>query len=261
MSKYSPITEFLKNQPAEKRDLIVSYDTLEEILGFMLPESAYKYQAWWGNEKNKNRSQAHFWMEAGWKVESVDFSKLRVRFKKVSGKFQYRKTSPNPHDQSKTEPPVLEIPPTGFVVKNMTGAGRRIVLVSCVKTKAERPLPAEKLYISDLFQKSSAYARHIGDNWFILSAKYGLLQQDQVIAPYEKTLKNMGVRERKTWADQVLSALVKIVSPGDEIVFLAGVRYREFLTQQLEDLGYRVSIPMEGLSFGNQLKWLKNRLG
>lgn len=46
MSKYSPITEFLINQPAEKQDLTVSYDTLEEILGFMLPESAYTHRAW-----------------------------------------------------------------------------------------------------------------------------------------------------------------------------------------------------------------------
>ena len=71
----------------------------------------------------------------------------------------------------------------------------------------------------------------------------------------------MGVGERKSWAKSVMSDLAKIVTPGDEVVFLAGVKYRENLIQPLEKMGCKISVPMEGLSFGNQLKWLKNQLG
>ena len=84
MSKYSPITEFLKNQPSDKRDLTVTYETLEKVLGFSLPKSAHTHRPWWANEKEGSHTQARAWMEAGWKVDSVDFSKLRVRFKRES---------------------------------------------------------------------------------------------------------------------------------------------------------------------------------
>lgn len=62
--------------------MTISFDTIERLIGDMLPESAYTHRAWWGNEKNKGRSQAKSWMEAGWKVDTVNFSKLWVRFKK-----------------------------------------------------------------------------------------------------------------------------------------------------------------------------------
>ncbi len=71
----------------------------------------------------------------------------------------------------------------------------------------------------------------------------------------------MGVGERKSWAKNVMSDLAKIVTPGSEVVFLAGVKYRENLIQPLKKMGSKISVPMEGLSFGNQLKWLKNQLG
>ena len=57
MSKYSSLTDFLRNQPQELSDITVSFTTLENQIGDKLPESAYTYPAWWGNEKNKNRSQ------------------------------------------------------------------------------------------------------------------------------------------------------------------------------------------------------------
>jgi len=261
MSKYSPISDFLNKQPPHIHDKTVSFDTLEDLIGDMLPESAYTYQAWWGNEKNKSRSQARSWMEAGWKVESVDLSKLQVRFRKVSGTRIKNKTAPIPLDQNKIEVPDEKPPTPGVINKRRSSGGKRIVLISCVKSKTTGPNPAQDLYISDLFQKSSAYAKLIGDSWYILSAKYGLLSPDQVIEPYEKTLNEMGVGERKSWAKSVMSDLAKIVTPGDEVVFLAGVKYRENLIQPLTKMGSKISVPMEGLSFGNQLKWLKNQLG
>ena len=261
MSKYSPITKFLQDQPSMISDLTVSFDTLEEILGFMLPESAYTHRTWWGNERNKNRSQARSWLEAGWRVDSVNFSKLWVRFNKESG---FRPE----HTSNETIPAITDIikkvekiPHSGFYRDPSDDSGKRIVLVSCVKSKTTGPNPAQNLYISDLFQKTSAYAKLIGDSWYILSAKYGLLSPDQVIEPYEKTLNKMGAGERKSWAKSVMSDLAKIVTPGDEVVFLAGVKYRENLIHPLTKMGSKISVPMEGLSFGNQLKWLKNQLG
>lgn len=135
-----------------------------------------------------------------------------------------------------------------------------IALVSCVKTKAPEPQKARNLYTSSLFRFSSSYAETITNQWYILSAKYGLVHPDEIIAPYEKTLNKMPAAERKAWAADVLESLKDIVGPGDKIVFLAGVKYRQDLIRQLKNWGCTVSIPLEGLSFGQQLSWLKKQL-
>ena len=58
---------------------------------------------------------------------------------------------------------------------------RKIALVACVSRKTPRPLPAQDLYVSDWFRKASAYARRVADEWYILSAKHGLVSPDTVI--------------------------------------------------------------------------------
>ena len=91
---------------------------------------------------------------------------------------------------------------------------------------------------------------------YILSAKYGLVSPDQVIAPYEQTLNTMPVAERRAWADRVAVQLDAASPDLAQVVFLAGKRYREFLAQYLVRRGVIVSVPMEGLLFGEQLSWL-----
>jgi hypothetical protein len=58
----------------------------------------------------------------------------------------------------------------------------RVAFVSCVKTKADSARPAEQLYISPWFVMARRYAYSIADRWFILSAAYGLVEPDRVIA-------------------------------------------------------------------------------
>ena len=58
---------------------------------------------------------------------------------------------------------------------------RKIALVACVSRKTPGPLPAQDLYVSDWFRKASAYARRVADEWYILSAKHGLVSPDTVI--------------------------------------------------------------------------------
>jgi len=133
-----------------------------------------------------------------------------------------------------------------------------IILISCVSKKGTSPCAAKNLYISDLFKKTKAYAEKNGDKWFILSAKYGLLEPDAPIAPYEETLNTKGKAARIEWAQRVLTQLLPQVSSQDTITFLAGLKYREFLADPLAEHGTSISIPMEGLKIGEQLRWLKN---
>jgi hypothetical protein len=135
-----------------------------------------------------------------------------------------------------------------------------VYLVSCVSKKRSNPCRARDLYMSDWFAKARRYVEASGCPWFILSAKYGLVAPDQVIAPYELTLNTMGVPELRAWAERVSNQLVYAVPELSHVVFLAGQRYREFLARHLTEGGIAVSAPMAGLRIGEQLSWLAHHL-
>ena len=131
-----------------------------------------------------------------------------------------------------------------------------IYLVSCVSQKRDQLCAARDLYISDWFIKARRYAESSTCPWYILSAEYGLVPPDQIIAPYERTLNTMGVMDRRSWADHVSLQISEAVPDLKQVVFLAGKRYREILIHHLSDRDVKVSIPMERLRIGEQLSWL-----
>jgi len=135
----------------------------------------------------------------------------------------------------------------------------RVALVSCVKSKQKGDAPACDLYTSPLFRGMRRYAEQNADAWYILSAKYGVVRPGDVIAPYEQTLNKMGKPDRTAWAERVQAALLALLPPGAAVVFLAGERYREALVTFLKQRGFTVEVPMAGLAFGSQLKWLKEQ--
>lgn len=132
----------------------------------------------------------------------------------------------------------------------------KVVLISCVSKKLSRPAPAYALYTSDLFKKNLAYAKSMRPKAvYVLSAKYGLVPLAKVIAPYDKTLNTMPAAAVHAWAKGVLKALRPKVGKQDEVVFLAGQRYRKHLEPEFG----RVSVPMRGLGIGRQLAFLKKQ--
>jgi hypothetical protein len=137
---------------------------------------------------------------------------------------------------------------------------KKIVLVSCVNEKKTSACPAKFLYVSPWFKKAALYADQVGDEWYILSAKYRLVHPDQILEPYNKTLKTMSKINRKNWANGVFSALKPHLQSCDSVIFLAGKVYREFLVDPISSMGCKISIPMEGLRIGEQMHWLDQKL-
>ena len=135
---------------------------------------------------------------------------------------------------------------------------RKIVLVSCVKRKQKFSAKAKDLYTSTLFQSNLQYAYRLKpDAIYILSAKYGLVDLDQVIAPYDMTLNTMSESEKKTWARRVLDSLRQKANLEEDLfILLAGNNYRKYLIPEHK----HYEIPLEGLSFGRQLQELKRRI-
>ena len=135
----------------------------------------------------------------------------------------------------------------------------RVYLVSCVSQKLDNPALAQDLYTSPWFQKARRYVLKSGSPWYILSAEHGLVHPEQILAPYEKTLNTLGAAERRAWAREVQTQMEQALPEADEIILLAGARYRDHLEPWLRRRFTRVSVPMRGLQFGKQLQWLSNR--
>ncbi|MBV0901353.1 DUF6884 domain-containing protein [Haloarcula salina] len=137
-------------------------------------------------------------------------------------------------------------------------------LVSCVKTKRDQPARPRDLYTSTYFEKMRAYAEREHDEWWILSAKHGLLDPDgDLIEPYEKTLTSASVAKRREWASEAVDQMQEMgVLRGDEtLVFHAGKAYYEELLLLLEDFpDADVAIPTEGLAIGERVAWYSDRL-
>ena len=131
-----------------------------------------------------------------------------------------------------------------------------VFLVSCVGKKREGEMAASDLYCSPWFLKAKKYVERRVPLWFVLSAKYGLVRSDENTSSYDLTLMEMGVRERRAWAQHVLSKLEPCVNNGTKVTFLAGKLYREHLIPTLERKGAEVAVPMRGLGIGEQLSWL-----
>lgn len=127
-------------------------------------------------------------------------------------------------------------------------------LVACVKAKASKPMRAADLYQSVWFRKARAYVEARQAPWYVLSALHGIIDPDDLVAPYEQTLATMSVHQRRAWGDRVVAQLIERGHGDDaQIVMLAGVRYRQPISDWL---GERAIVPMKGLAIGQQLAWL-----
>ena len=131
---------------------------------------------------------------------------------------------------------------------------KKIVLISCVSQKRTQRSKAKDLYISTLFKKNLAYARRLNpDAIYILSAKYGLLDLETEIDPYNLTLNTMSAGQIRTWADKIIQQLSQVANLNDDhFIFLAGMKYRKYLLPHLMSF----EIPLEGLTIGRQLQAL-----
>ena len=135
-----------------------------------------------------------------------------------------------------------------------------LYLVSCTIKKALTPRKAKNLYISPWFGKAKTYVESTNQRWFILSAKYGLVDPNCKINPYDKSMNSMPMEERMEWAEDVSNTLRLHITDIDTIYILAGQRYREFLVPKLRDYDdVNICVPMEGLRIGEQLRWLNER--
>ena len=130
----------------------------------------------------------------------------------------------------------------------------KIGLVSCAKLKRKVPCEAKKLYISTLFNKALEYSQKNYDRTYILSAKYVLLNPNDIVKPYELTLKEQSDSYIKLWSYNIIKQLEKNHNIKEDVFYFhCGTYYRKYLKLKLIHKN-----PLLGLRIGKQLKFYKD---
>ena len=100
--KYDPLNTFLR-QNGENR-IHLSFSQLESILSFTLGKSPRNHRAWWANG---GHDHAAAWLDAGYKVDEVNFTRRYVVFAKDGATSQVEKKTKTP---TITKPVLRDIP-------------------------------------------------------------------------------------------------------------------------------------------------------
>jgi cytoplasmic iron level regulating protein YaaA (DUF328/UPF0246 family) len=133
----------------------------------------------------------------------------------------------------------------------------KIALLSCTQRKQTYPCMAQDMYVpSQLFRKAKEYVlKNEYDAWFILSAKYGLLQPNTLIEPYNVSIMDLKKDEIVKWSERITKQLLEY--PVTQVDVFAGSKYRQYLLPLLEKCNIVFRVPLKGLGIGQQLKYFK----
>lgn len=129
-----------------------------------------------------------------------------------------------------------------------------LALVGCGKAKARVACAARDLYTSALFRLSLAHAESQASRVRIVSALHGLVDPDEVLHPYALALGELTPEAQRSWTAEIAGQLG--AGEGRSLLLLAGGTYALRLEGPLRAAGWRVELPLRGLSVGRRLRWL-----
>jgi hypothetical protein len=126
-----------------------------------------------------------------------------------------------------------------------------LYLIACSQSKLDRAAPARALYTGQAFKLAIKAAEAANADILILSALHGVIEPDDIIAPYNCYLGGLPTIERVIWA--TITAAQLRPYKDRHAVILAGKHYAAAcsdFTNKRE--------PLKGLGIGQQLSLLKN---
>jgi hypothetical protein len=133
-----------------------------------------------------------------------------------------------------------------------------LVIVGCGKAKQHAPAPALELYTGGYFEAARAYALTLAPEAriLVLSAKYGLLRGDRVIAPYDLKMGQPGAITPRQVAVQ---ASAMGLTHELQVISLAGRLYEPHVRAAWPHARF----PLHDLPgrMGGRKKWLLEQAG
>jgi hypothetical protein len=120
---------------------------------------------------------------------------------------------------------------------------QKIAIVTCVKEKQIYPCSAKEMYKGELFESFLQAAKNVqADEIFILSGKYGLLDLNDKIEPYDVNLNLQSETYQTKWAKKVLTQLRKKTDLNrDDFHFFTSENYCKNIISHIR----QYTIPLE----------------
>ncbi|GAA2024982.1 hypothetical protein GCM10009839_23700 [Catenulispora yoronensis] len=117
-----------------------------------------------------------------------------------------------------------------------------VILVGGGKAQLSEPAAVRDLYASPTFARRRARAEASGLPWFVVSGRWGLLDPDDVLAPYSFSFAAQSVNYRRAWGRFVAEQLcvVSSIGRGDVVEICASAGYTAALTAPIQYLGAEV---------------------
>jgi hypothetical protein len=123
----------------------------------------------------------------------------------------------------------------------------RVVLIGSSGATASGPVRVGDLFQSAGFARAREHAVHSRLPWFVLSAKHGLLEPDDVVAPYDLQLGDASTVYRSAWGEWVAAQLGERVQlAGATVEVHGGVDFAQPLRQPLARRGAALELPLPG---------------
>lgn len=165
------------------------------------------------------------------------------------------------------------------VTRDCESSTATIALIGCGRRKRSHPSPARELYTGTLFQACRDWAETHADAYWIASAKHLIVEPDQVIEPYDLSLRDLDADTRRWRARQIQmhfrsrwidfcrfkkgpsGFMVAVNRP--RVVLLAS---REYLfgfyewRERHRDDSFEFEMPLAGLGIGQQMAWLRQQV-
>jgi hypothetical protein len=121
----------------------------------------------------------------------------------------------------------------------------RVVLIGSSGATAAGPVRVADLFRSAGFARAREHAVRSGGPWFVLSAKHGLLEADDVVAPYDLELGDASTVYRSAWGQWVAAQLGERVRlAGATVEVHGGVDFAQPLRQPLARRGAALELPL-----------------
>jgi len=121
---------------------------------------------------------------------------------------------------------------------------KTLIITSCSSQKLSHLAPAKNLYQGTLFKKVKKLADNNHFEFKIISSKYGLLSSNEIISPYDKTIKNE--RDIMKIRELVIPKLKDIQNNYDLIIIIMGKNYRKII-EPLFDKKYLIIHDSRGI--------------
>ncbi|MCK4736268.1 MAG: hypothetical protein KAT65_27695, partial [Methanophagales archaeon] len=91
IGKYERLGKYLNG--LKEKEVTLTFEQIEYILGFQLPSSARQYPAWWANDKTHSHA-VKGWLNCGWQSRNLNFSEEIVQFFQVNKKAELKPEIP-----------------------------------------------------------------------------------------------------------------------------------------------------------------------